>query len=392
MSLTLRRNPSRPLSALLTALCLAGGLTACAHEQPPAKVIVVVASATRNEPAAELSSPDMAELRQAALTGNGAVAYVVNQNTGQPATVTLTPRRGDGQVDYGPDRDSQLSANLTQLQRLIGQQAANEPFDLLSLLAKAVNVSSVPGTLFVVSSGLSTAGGFDLLQVGWSADPATVAAQLKHEKLLPPLTGWHVVFSGLGDTSGDQPALPLPQQAELVAYILAICHASGAASCSTDDVTRPDPPALSTYPTPVVPVPAVTSVQGPHDWTGESIPADVFFRLNSSELLPGADSVLAPLAAPAVAHHLQVSIEGFASPESGSPAYNLALSLARARSIRAALITLGVAPGEIVQVTGEGTAGMTAAACYRNGHLDETVCAKLRRVVILFSPVPGNAA
>jgi hypothetical protein len=35
---------------------------------------------------------------------------------------------------------------------------------------------------------------------------------------------------------------------------------------------------------------------------------------------------------------------------------------------------------------------MTAAACHRNGHLDETVCAKLRRVVILFSPVPGNAA
>jgi hypothetical protein len=44
---------------------------------------------------------------------------------------------------------------------LLGQQAADQPFDLLSLLARAVKVSSVTGTLIVVTSGLSTAGGFD---------------------------------------------------------------------------------------------------------------------------------------------------------------------------------------------------------------------------------------
>jgi len=250
----------------------------------------------------------------------------------------------------------------------------------------------VPGTLFVVTSGLSTAGGFDLRQVGWNANPAAVASQLKHEGLLPSLAGWHVIFSGLGDTAGDQPALPLPQQAELVAYVLAICHAAGAASCSTDDVTRPDPPAQSTYPDPVVPVPVVMSVQGPHHWTGENIPADMFFRLNSSRLLPGADSILGPLAVRAVAHHLQVSIRGFASPETGTPAFNKALSLARARAIRVRLIALGVSPDQIVQVAGEGTAGKTAAACYSGGHLDEAACAKLRRVLILLSPVPGSAA
>ena len=32
---------------------------------------------------------------------------------------------------------------------------------------------------------------------------------------------------------------------------MAICHGAGAASCGTNDVTRPDPPALSTYPDPV---------------------------------------------------------------------------------------------------------------------------------------------
>ncbi len=370
---------------------MASILAARNHEQPAAEVIVVVASATRNEPAAVLGSSDIADLRQAALTRGGAIAYVVDTNTGQPATVMLTPLRPDGQIDYGPDRDARLAANLDQVQVLLGRQAADGSFDLLSLLARAVKVSATPGTLIVVTSGLSTAGGFNLLQVGWYANPAAVAAQLKREGLLPPLTGWHVIFSGLGDTAGNQPALPLPQQTELVDYILAICHAAGAASCSIDDVTRPDPPSLSTYPDPVVPVPAVTSVQGPHHWTGESVPADMFFRLNSSRLLPGVDGTLGPLAARAVAYDLQVSIQGFASPETGSPAYNKALSLARALAVRARLIALGVSPDQIVQVEGEGTAGKTAAACYRGGHLDEAVCGKLRRVVILLSPVPVSA-
>ena len=391
MPLTSAPAARRVLPGLLVVLCATTSLAACAHEQPAAQAFVVVDSATKNEPDPTLAPSDLAELHKAASDG-GAVALVVNPNTGQPTTVTLTPLRPDGQVDHGPDRDHRLSVNLAQLQQLVGDQAADGPFDLLSLLAKAVNVSSVPGTLIVVTSGLSTAGGFDLRQVGWSANPATVAAQLKREGLLPALSGWHVLFTGLGHIAGAQPALPLPQQTELVAYIMAICHAAGAASCGTDDVTRPDPPTRSTYPAPVVPVPVVTSVRGPDRWTGESIPADLFFRLNSSQLLPGAESVLRPFAARAVSDHLQVWIAGFASPETGTPAYNQALSLARARAVRTELIALGVPLGQIVRVTGKGTDGKTAAACYRGGHLDETTCATLRRVDILFSPAPGTAA
>jgi outer membrane protein OmpA-like peptidoglycan-associated protein len=386
-----RRPAGRMLLTLFATVSVTSSLAACDHAQPTAAVIVVVASATKNEPAAVLAAPDLTRLRQAALTGGGAIADVVDPNTGQPTEVTLTPLRPDGEVDYGPDRNTLVAANLNQVQRLLGRLAADQPFDLLSLLAKAVKVSSAPGTLIVVSSGLSTAGGFDLRQVGWYANPAVVAHKLGREGLLPPLAGWHVIFSGLGDTAGDQPALPLPQQAELVAYILAICHGAGAASCGIDDVTRPDPPALSTYQAPDVPVPVVTSVQGPQHSSNESIPADMFFRLNSSQLLPGADSILGPLAARAESYHLDVSITGFSSPETGSPAYNQALSLARARSIQARLLALGVSPGQIVQVAGDGTASKTAAACYRSGHLDEAVCAQLRRVVIQLIPVPSSA-
>jgi outer membrane protein OmpA-like peptidoglycan-associated protein len=244
----------------------------------------------------------------------------------------------------------------------------------------------------VVSSGLSTAGGFDLRQVGWYASPSAVATQLKDRGMLPRLTGWHVVFSGLADTAGDQPPLPLPQRAELTAYWLAICHAAGAASCATDDTTRPYPSSRSTTPVPQVPVPTVVSVRGPHGSVGKSIPADMFFAFNSAKLLPGADAILRPLVAQAVSGRLKVSITGYASPDGGSNTYNKALSLARAMSIRARFLSLGVSAGQIVKVTGEGTAGQTAAICYRHGQLNETICARLRRVVILLSPATSVTA
>ena len=43
-----------------------------------------MASATRNEPVAVLAPPDLAYLRQAALARGGAIAEVVDPNTGQP--------------------------------------------------------------------------------------------------------------------------------------------------------------------------------------------------------------------------------------------------------------------------------------------------------------------
>src|SRR5690242_8222049 len=116
------------LATMLMAAFLAIGLAACGQGQPAAKVIVLVASATRNEPDAVLARPDLAYLRQTALAPGGAIAEVVDPNTGQPTTVTLTPRRPDGQVEYGPNRDALLAANLNQVQHLLSRQAADQPF------------------------------------------------------------------------------------------------------------------------------------------------------------------------------------------------------------------------------------------------------------------------
>jgi outer membrane protein OmpA-like peptidoglycan-associated protein len=381
-------HPGRLVAGATLAVFLAGTvlLTGCQPPPDDPKIFVIAASTTANEPAPVLSDTDRAMLRNAGNTSTRAVAFVVNPNTGQAREVSLTPRRPDGQVDYGPDRNSELGANVNRVQQWLNTLAASKPFDLLAMIAQAVRVTTRPGTLLVLSSGLSTAGGFDLRQVGWGADPRTAAASVSRQGLLPRLTGWKVVFSGLADTSGRQPAPPVPQRTTLTRYWLALCHASGAVFCSVDAVTRPDPPSRSSTPVPVVRFPHVTSYRGPHGGQTTNVPADAFFTFGSARLLPGADIILGPIATRARDQHREVMILGYASPDGGSVSYNLALSAERARAVRARLISLGVPAGLIGKTAGRGTAGQPRSACYRHGHMDETVCAPLRHVLITLRP------
>jgi outer membrane protein OmpA-like peptidoglycan-associated protein len=376
------------IGAAVTAPLL-GSVLLSGCQPPPNRPenIVVVSSATANEPAPVLPAPDRSMLRNAGSSSTRAVAFVVDPDTGRPRQVSLTARRADGEVDYGPGRDRKLTADVNRVQELLDTLSASEPFDLLTMMAQAIRVTSVPGTLLVLSSGLSTAGGFDVRQVGWGADPHAVAVWLDRGGLLPRLVGWHVVFSGLADTAGRQPALPLPQRTTLTRYWLAICHVAGAASCTVDGVTRPEPPSRSTNPVPVVTVPHVTSFRGPHGQTTD-VPADAFFAFGSARLLPGVNAVLGPLAAEARGQYLQVTITGYASPDGGTDAYNLALSAARAQAVKGRLIALGVPAGLVIKVVGLGTAGQSRSACYHQGHLDEAICAQLRRVVIILYPPP----
>ena len=375
---------------LVTATPLAiASLVACGRVPSNApEVVVVIGSATANEPAPVLTATDRGLLRTAGANSARAWTYVVNPNTGQAIRLPLTPRRADGQVEYTqPQRGDLLAGHLDAVQRALDREAADRPFDLLADMAAAVRVTADRGTLLVISSGLSTAGGFNLRLVGWDASPGGVAAELARRGLLPDLSGWQVAFSGLADTTSPQPTLPQPQRTTLIAYWIAICRAAGALTCTADETTRPDPPSRSTTPVPVVTVPRVRSVRGPGVRSGTSVPDDQFFAFGSSRLLPGADRILGPVAARARRYGLFVSITGFASPDGGASAYNLALSKRRALAVQARLIALGVAASRIA-AEWRGVAGRSARACYRAGQLDEAVCARLRRVVILTSQRP----
>ena len=370
------------LAAAMALLALTGCITN-PSKADVADVIVIAPTATANEPAPALSSANVALLQTTGDSGTSAVAFVVNPANGQPAQLPLTPRRSDGQVEYGPRRSQLLAQNVSRVESQIGTEAATGPFDLLNTMLEASRVSSPPATMLLLTSGVTTSGGFDLRQVGWAEPPASAAAALKQRGLLPDLAGWTVIFSGVGETAGRQTALPLPQQTTLASYWLAICHAAGAAACRVDDSPRPAGSSHSTVPVPIVPVPAVQSIIGPHGQRQSIVPADLLFAFNSATLLSDANQYLAPIAARASAGSYSVSITGQASPDGGTASYNLRLSALRAQAVQRRLITLGLATHQIAQVKGIGTAGQS---CTANGTLDETKCAQLRRVVITLSP------
>ena len=167
---------------------------------------------------------------------------------------------------------------------------------------------------------------------------------------------------------------------------MAICRAAAAASCSVNVTTRPDLPSRSTVPVPIVPVPKVWTYQGPHHSTTTSLPDALLFAFDSSVLIRTANSILQPLVARVQRHHLLVSITGHASPDGGTIAYNLALSKRRARAVRNRLIALGLPAAWITRVTGVGTDHHGPGSCLMQGQLDETICAHLRKVVIVMSP------
>lgn len=351
------------------------------------EVVIITATATRNEPAPGLSPMDLRILHKAGSASSLASVDVVDPNTGQPTVLPLTPRRADGQVDYGPRRGQLLNSNIAAVQHLLAGEAGHEPFDLLARITAATRVASSPATLIVVSSGLSTSGGFDLRQVGWQENSVSVAAQLKDRGLLPPLKGYHVIFSGLGvATAGPQVAPSLPQVRKLTSYWLAICREAGAASCTADEMIRPDHPSRSSTPVPVVPVGQVTSLRAPGGVVVIRLPYSLLFGLNNATLLADADAALQRISLRAVRRHLQVSITGHASPDGGTDAYNHVLSARRALAVFRRLLALGVPRTQIASVRGVGLAGTTRDECLVHGQLDEAICAQLRDVVIVLSP------
>jgi outer membrane protein OmpA-like peptidoglycan-associated protein len=370
---------------VVTALATPMGLAGCVmgvSEAGTTDAVVIAATATANEPAPSLSSAGVQLLNSVAQHSANGIAFIVSPASGQPVRLPLTPRRADGQVEYGPRRPQLLSDNVGRVQTRLQAEAAGGRFDLLNTMLAASRVTPAPATMLLLSSGVSTAGGFNLRKVGWAEPPAAAAAALKSRGLLPDLKGWTVIFSGLGETSGRQPALPLPQQTTLAAYWLAICHAAGATACRVDESPRPLNPSRSRVPVPVVPVPAVQSIVGPHQRKKSIVPADLLFRFGSSTLVPAADSYLKPIADEEVQGHYLVSITGQASPDGGSAAYNDRLSALRARAVQARLVALGVPPSKIIRVRGVGTDHQT---CTVHGTLDESRCAQLRRVVIVLA-------
>ena len=357
--------------------------------------VVIVISATANEPLPVVTDMARKILIEAANSGNvssqgsgkSSVALVAATDGIETHEVTLTPRRADGALEHGLQRSSLIERNVQAAADAVASTAAVRPgLDLLGGIDAAIR-GITPGRLIVVSSGLSTAGAFDLRQVGWDAVPETVANQLAAKNALPHLENWQVLFTGLGSVTGAQPPLPGPTHDKLLQYWRAICAKARAAGCDFDDKRVAAEPPHATVATPVVPVPGVTSVVGPAGRISVTVSDSALgFAGDSAVLSPGALDLLHTLAGSITVRLADkpgavVTVRGYAADPPGSTAAGRqALANLRARVVSDALGQAGVR--QRVDAAGIGTqAGRTAMA---GGRFDEATAAAMRRVEIAY--------
>jgi outer membrane protein OmpA-like peptidoglycan-associated protein len=397
-----RRRTLSGLAALVSTLTAAVVLAGCATATSPAATVgdsgqrvVLLESATATEPRPAVTAKANQLLRAAAESpevtngriGKSSAAVVTSADGSSTAVFPLTPRRGDGTVEHGFNRRTLIDENLGRVAAAVAAVRATRPgLDLLAGMDNATRGTS-PATLVVISSGLSTTGGLDLRQVGWLADPAEISAQLRQRNLLPNLSGWHVLFTGLGATAGIQSPLPKPTRDKLIAYWTAICTATGAASCDIDNSPVPAAPPAATAVMPTVPVPGVTSVTGPDVETTYSITdATLGFSADSAALSPAALDLLhrlADLINGQLADRPQATLTvtgRTADPPGSAEGDRYALSLARAQAVAAALTSGGVT--QPITAVGGGTAPGPSATS--NGRFDEARATQMRRVDITY--------
>lgn len=358
--------------------------------------VLIEVSGTSHDPRASLTSRALEVLRAAAEAGDarngrgakGSVAVVVSTDGTVRQVLPLTPRRDNCEVEHGLQRERLVRANIDRVGAAVAAVSASAPgLDLLAATYNAVR-GLPPGTLIVVSNDLSTNGGFDLRQVGWRLAAQDLVRQLNERGLLRDmLTGWRVLFIGVGETVGAQSPLTKPTRDTLVGYLCAIAGAAGAVACDVDQSPLAAAAAASTVPTPVVEIPGITSAVGPNGQVTTVLDDTVLgFTADSAELGPDARAVLHAVAAQIAARSAgAVTVRGYvADPPTSTPSGRQELSDRRsgvvADVLRVEMAALGVAAP--IDAAGAGTPpGMSAMV---SGSFDEEIAREMRKVTITY--------
>lgn len=378
---------STPVSATVRPICFGGTeaaqpLSSASHNATSEAMnahgpFVFAAPATSAEPLPALSDMVIRELSMAGKR-DGVCATVIagRGNNGVVTSVPISPVRANGQPERGSHRTQRLQQNIEALRTELAKAESTEPgLDPLGLMHKGVRSSPVPGTLVMVTTGVSTVAPVDLNELGWDADPKVVVAKLKAENWLPDLTGWRVIFVGLGDTAGTQPTLTPPLRRLIVDLWTAICTASGAAECIVDKQLVSTAPPTAQNQVPVVPLPT------PKVSEDEVVlPAALLFTVDSTEIQEQARPALRAIAERAATR--RITITGRTDATTGTRRHNDALSLERATAVAEALMRLGVPRSQIADVEGVGSAGYSARAEAD----DPSLISKHRTVIVSFLP------
>lgn len=387
------------VTAAVVALGVAtSSLLAACGTPPEPQTVVIAVTATANEPAPSLSD-SATKLLRTAMDSDDASGTLITVADGQPVTVDGSIdlrllRKGSDQIENNADLRDKAADEITAM--LQGKMLAIDPaqgnLDMLGLLT-GVGRRPGPATVLVVSSGVQGNNPVSLGVLGFDFDPDAVVDDLQARHLMPTLSGKTVVFTGMGDVAGAQPALTTPARTAVENLWLAVCRRADAVSCEVDRTpTAPTPPTATT-PVPVVPVPDLSTlvINPPADaplTEPQALPSDLLFQPNSADLQPGADQALKPLADRILAAASDVHLVGHVWKVTDNDDRTRAteLSTERAQAVHDLLVALGVPAERIVEVRG---AGFDEPIALPGPSDPQQVAAANRVVEVVLAPAAG---
>ncbi|MEV8436154.1 OmpA family protein [Actinosynnema sp. NPDC051121] len=364
-------------SRLFAAVVLvAASCAACGDASRETTTVRIGATASANEPRVELTRTVVDRLAEAVDRG---VTRVVVYRQGEASGGAYSDE--DFTIRDGNDLEGDSALRRLgfeeNMNRLTGQLSelggTSDDLDPLSLLADMAS-SAGPAVLVLQSSGLQTAEPLDLTRLGLDLDvPAAVASV--PDDALPELTGKDVIFTGLGQVSGDQPPLPPAAREALVRLWLEICEKFGAASCTNDPEPVPGGASIGRAEVPTVDIGEVVQ-----EGASVRLPNSVLFKAGSDELAPGGREALAEVAKRFDRRTTARVVARTASTASAEAAVNL--TQRRGQRVVSTLVELGVSRAAFTEVLGVGFNSPLAPDLDGYGDLIADAAARNRSVVV----------
>lgn len=355
---------SLALSLLLTLAGCSGGETASALPQaaegtlslaPDQPVhLAVVAGEAANSPTHDYTGEVLSSLLTTLCRQGGHLTLV--EADGAPYLLYSEAVAAPDASLTENKQDQIVQAQVTQAAAFLTENAVPKTADVdfvaaLDLAARGLQGQTGNRVLYAAFNGLSTAGPMDFTQNLLRADPEAVADALEAQGNLVDLSGVHVVLTGLGDVAGEQAPLTLSAKENLQAIWQAYLTRCGAASVTfpgeySTGQARTGAPAVS--PVPVLqdePLSFLAQEGGlVLDETSLQFVGDEAVYLDEAD----ARKTLAPVAeALQAAPEKRILIVGTTASLPGQEAACQALSLARAETVQATLVELGVSPAQL---------------------------------------------
>jgi outer membrane protein OmpA-like peptidoglycan-associated protein len=302
-------------------------------------------------PAPELTGMMLAAVTKAVTTGAAIGLVDVDGDPKLVAASAFSDPSAGNEGALASDRTTYLGELTTAVVGIRAKSTGVNVLDALDVAAHAIRAACHHGgTIYLEDSGLQETRPLDFRKPGaLAARPAEVVAFLRSGHELPDLKGIAVVLDGIGDTAYPQRPLSISQQANLVAIWAAIAKAGGAVSVRVDPAPRDGVAPAHVPPVALVPVPVVAT-WSPSDKTfvfPDSGP--VGFEPNTAVF---RDPAAAAKALRRLANYLaanpsaRIKLTG-TTARWGTLSSDIALSLRRAKAVKAVLIERGVASSQI---------------------------------------------